>query len=97
MDLFTRFYLQRAKPTEFFVQVWWMDHPSGDEEMIGRFGPFQVNFRPDIVVKDCAFHLRNVRLMGVGLHRIELVREVKQGWRKGDMVAIARTHFTVER
>jgi hypothetical protein len=52
MDLFTRFYLQRAKPTEFFIQIWWMDHPSGDEEKIGIFGPFQVNFKPNIIVKD---------------------------------------------
>src|SRR5713226_5071039 len=45
MDLFTRFYLERAKPCKFYLQVWWLDHPSGMQEMLGQFGPFLVNFR----------------------------------------------------
>src|SRR5688500_15573374 len=36
MDLFTRFYLEQARPCEFFAQVWWIDHPSGTPEMLGQ-------------------------------------------------------------
>jgi|HubBroStandDraft_5_1064220.scaffolds.fasta_scaffold156095_2 hypothetical protein len=97
MDLFTRFYLERAKATEFFVKIWWIDHPSGDPELIGSFGPFRVNFQRDQIVRDYSFHLHNVRLQGVGRHMIELQREVNRKWRRNDLATIARTHFMVER
>ena len=97
MDLFTRFYLEQARPSEFFAQVWWIDHPSGTPEMLGQFGPFPVNFQVGAVFRDVVFHLHMIRLQGVGRHSIELLRERKRAWQAGELVAIARTHFFVER
>lgn len=97
MDLFTRFYLERAKPCEFYLQVWWLDHPSGTELAIGQSGPFPVDFQRQELVRDVVFHLHLIKLQGVGRHRVELLRERKSGWQSGDLVVIAGTNFLVER
>lgn len=97
MDLFTRFYLERAKPVAFTVRVWWNDHPSGISESIGSYGPFPVPFRPRDGVRDVAFRLHGVRLLGVGRYSVELLRERARGWQAGELASIARTDFSVER
>lgn len=97
MDLFTRFYLHRANPCDFFLQVVWLDHPSGTQELLGHYGPFSVNFRRDETVRDVTFNLHLIRLQGVGRHRVELLRESKRGWQAGTLVAMAETYFLVER
>jgi hypothetical protein len=97
MHLFARFYLDQARPTDFSLRVSWLDHPSGAPLVIGEFGPFTVNFRQDETARDVIFHLRMIHLEGVGRHSVELLREWKRGWRAGELVPIARTHFLVER
>lgn len=61
IHVFTRFYLERAKPTDFRVRVLWLDHPSGIPEEIGLFGPYRVPFSRAAVVRDCSFNLHNIR------------------------------------
>ncbi|MBA4065884.1 MAG: hypothetical protein C0501_19625 [Isosphaera sp.] len=97
LDVFTRFYMEQARPTVFRVQVSWVDHPSGVPEVIGDYGPFRVDFDPAETVRDVSFRLPMIRLQGVGRHTVELMRPVKSGWRAGELVPIAHTHFFVER
>ena len=97
MDLFTRFYLEKAKPCEFYLQVWWLDHPRETELEIAHSGPFRVDFQRDESVRDVVFHLHMITLQGVGRHRVELLRERRSGWQTGDLVVIASTNFLVER
>jgi hypothetical protein len=97
MDLFTRFYLDQAKATAFRVQVSWLDHPGESSVVVGDYGPFQVDFWPDESVRDVAFRLPVIPLQGAGRHSIELLREYRSGWRAGELVPIAVTHFLVER
>ena len=67
MQIFARFYLSRARPTEFRVRVWWLDHPSGEPELIGDYGPYLVPFTPDVTARDYSFNLHNIQLQGMGL------------------------------
>jgi hypothetical protein len=97
MQLFTRFFLMRAKPTNFRVRVVWEDHPSGAPEEIGVFGIFSVPFARNDIVHDCSFNLHNIRLLGVGRHTVELLRERVVFWNDDEWVPIARTFFYVER
>lgn len=97
MQLFTRFYLERAKPTTFRVRVSWLDSPDRVTRVIGHFGPFGVPFASDATTRDCSFNLHNVRLQGVGMHRVELVRERRSRWSPGKRVRVATTYFVVER
>jgi hypothetical protein len=97
LQVFTRFYLMRAKPTEFRILVSWIDHPNGVPVAIGDFGPFTVSFARDATVRDCSFNLHNLQLQGVGRHSVELVRERKSGWNAGELVPVATTYFVVER
>jgi hypothetical protein len=97
MDLFTRFYLDQARPAVFRVQVTWLDHPGGAPEVIGDYGPFPVDFRSDESVRDVAFRLPMIQLQGAGRHSVELLRVFTSGWRAGESVSIAVTHFFVER
>lgn len=97
MDLFTRFYLDRAKPADFFVRVWWNDHPGGEAELVGSHGPFHVDFRAGVPVHDAVFRINMMQLQGTGRHTVQLLRERKRGWRAGELVSIAMTHFFVER
>ena len=97
IHVFARFYLWRAKPAEFRVLVSWMNTPSGNPEEIGDFGPFTIPFTRDSTARDFSFNLHNVRLRGVGLHRVELVRERTRGWNAGELVPVATTFFVVER
>ena len=98
LDLFTRFYLTRARPVEYHVRVWWEDTPRPRHELIGQYGPFPVPFRPDELVRDRVFRLQNVQLRGVGRHTVRLVRlRPASVWRRGRWAVIAETHFCVER
>jgi hypothetical protein len=97
IHLFARFYLERAKPTDFRVRVWWQDHPSGIPEEIGLFGPYRLPFARNEDVRDCSFNLHNIRLQGVGIHSVELMRESRVSWREDEWIPIARTYFVVER
>ena len=97
LQVFTRFYLQKAKPTEFQVRVIWLDRPDGTEVQIGLFGLFVVAFARDAVAHDCSFNLHNLLLQGVGRHRVELLRELRTRWGTAEWVVIGRTHFGVER
>lgn len=97
MDVFTRFYLVQAKPTRYVLRVWWIDHPGGRPERIGRVGPFRVDFRPDETVRDVCFHLRSIILRGSGRHRIDLLLPIRRGWETGRLIRLAQTHFRVER
>ena len=94
---FARFYLLRAKPTDFRVRVSWLNAPGGVSRVIGIFGPFAVPFSRDATVRDCSFNLHNIRLQGVGVHRVDLLREGKRGWTVEKCLRVARTYFVVER
>jgi hypothetical protein len=97
-DLFTRFYLRDAAPCEFFVRVWWVDHPRRRKgQMTGEHGPFIVNFRPDVAVLDHVFRIVNVRLPGTGLYELRLIRYRQGGYKGGTAAIYARTHFRVEK
>ena len=97
MQLFTRFYLTHAKPTDFRIRVLWEDHPSGKAADIGTFGTYSVPFARSEVVHDRSFNLHNLRLLGSGTHTIELLRERVIPWDENEWVPIARTYFFVER
>lgn len=97
MQVFTRFYLNGAKPTEFRVRLLWDDHPSGTAEEVGMFGPFAVPFTSAESIHDRSFNLYNIRLLGVGTHTVELLRERVGTWDENEWVPIARTYFYVER
>lgn len=97
LSLFTRFYLDRAKPTNFRARIWWRDHPSGIPEEVGTFGTFQVPFVPTEGVRDRSFNLHNIRLLGVGEHTIELLREKIVENDENEWLPIAWTYFYVER
>lgn len=97
MQLFTRFYLTRARPTDFRVRVSWLNAPGGVSRVIGHFGPFAIPFARDATARDCSFNLHNIRLQGVGIHRVELIRERHNHWSPGKPVRAATTYFVVER
>lgn len=98
LQLFTRFYLNRARPTDFRVRVVWLDRPDDVEVEIGSFGPFTMPFARSATVHDCSFNLHNIPLRGTGRHRVALVRErTKAFWKSAEWVVVARTHFYVER
>jgi len=96
MQLFARFYLTGASPTEFRVRITWLDTPWNVSQVIGSFGPFLVPFAADAKCRDCSFNLHNIRLQGTGEHRVDLLR-VRRGWNAGKLVRVAATYFNVER
>jgi hypothetical protein len=97
MHLFTRFYLTRARPTEFRVRVSWLDVLGRVSHVVGSYGSFIVPFARDATARDWSFNLHNIRLHGTGLHRVELIRERTGGWKAGTPVRVATTYFVVER
>jgi hypothetical protein len=97
MQLYTRFYLTRARPTRFSVRVFWDGHPSGLAEDLGTFGPYLVPFPTAVTVHDCSFTVHNLQLQGVGSHRVELLREQLRTWTADPWIPIYRTYFEVER
>ncbi len=97
MDLFTRFYPMRARPTEYRVRVFWLDHPSGTPQVIGIFWPYRVAFRRTDIARDAVFRLNMIQLRGVGRHSVELLQTVTRGLRAGELLPVATTHFLVER
>jgi hypothetical protein len=97
LQLFTRLYLDRARPTTFRVRLLWEDHPSGKAEEVGMFGPYSVPFGRAETVHDRSFNLHNIRLLGVGAHTVELLRERAATWPEDEWVPVARTYFYVER
>jgi hypothetical protein len=97
LDLFTRFYLQNARPAEFFVSVRWLDSPTRRGRRPARFGPFPVNFQPHESVHDHSFRVINIRLGGVGRYSIRLVREVEPDWQGRRFARLAETQFYVQR
>ena len=97
MSLFTRFYLDTARPTEFFVRVRWLQPTDRVARVVGVFGPFLVPFAPDASACDCSFNLNNIQLQGVGLHRVDLLRVVRLRLEGRKRVRIATTYFVVER
>ncbi len=96
MDLFTRFYLLRAKPVEFFIRVLWLDAPERSRREIGRFGPYAVNFKFDETVHDHVFKIFNMRLLGVGRHTFRLLRKRNRSWQGSRFGKMIETHFCVE-
>lgn len=97
MQLFARFYLTNARPTDFRIRVVWEDHPSGVPELLDDFGPYPEAFTRHPNVHDRSFTLHNLQLHGVGRHTIELLRQRTSGWDAGEWKAIKETHFVVER
>ena len=99
LDLFTRFYLNRANPVEYYLRVWWDDCPRlNRRDLIEQYGPFLVPFRPDELVRDRVFRLQNVQLRGAGRHTVRLIRLLPASvWRIGRWAVVADTHFFVER
>src|SRR5690348_616839 len=70
IDLFTRFYLEDADPTDFFVLVRWTDSPDQQRKRAGRYGPYTVYFRSADLVRDHLFRVENLQLLGVGRYTI---------------------------
>ncbi len=97
LDLFTRFYLQNAQPTEFLVAIRWLDSPTRQGRRAVRFGPFAVHFQPHELVHDHSFRVVNIRLGGVGRYSIRLVREVEPNWQGHRFIWMAETQFYVQR
>ena len=97
LQVFTRFYLDQAKPTEFRVRVWWLDTPSGHPDLLHEFGTYSVPFTRRDTVRDWSFNLHYLRLKGTGLHHVQLVREKRVGWDADGWRSIAETYFFVER
>ncbi|HEV3387025.1 MAG TPA: hypothetical protein VG097_19560 [Gemmata sp.] len=96
MDLFTRFYLLKAKPVEFYIRVLWQDAPERSRRKIARFGPYMVGFKPDKTVHDHVFKIFNIRLQGVGRHTIQLLRRRYGSWERPRLTKLIETHFFVE-
>jgi hypothetical protein len=97
LDLFTRFYLRNADPTEFTIAIRWIDSPTRRARRAARFGPFPVNFQPHESVRDHSFRVVGIRLGGVGRYSIRLVREVEPDWQGRRFVVMAETQFYVQR
>ncbi|MCI0700512.1 MAG: hypothetical protein L0241_05465 [Planctomycetia bacterium] len=97
LDLFSRLYLERAKETEFFVSIRWLDSPTKQGRQAVRFGPFRVNFQRHEVVRDHVFRVINIRLQGVGRYSIRLIREAQPNWRGQRFVVLGETGFYVQR
>lgn len=98
LDVFTRFYLRNAAPVEFYIRVWWLDHPRRRKgQMTGEHGPFRVDFQPGELVHDHVFRLVNLHLPGVGRYALRLVRYTQGGWDAGRPALLAQTHFRVEK
>src|SRR5690349_9309636 len=74
VDLFTRFYLRRARPTQFLIRVIWRDAPTSRQPCARHYGPFAIPFQPADVVHDHAFRLVNVQLDGAGWYDVVLYR-----------------------
>jgi hypothetical protein len=66
VDVFTRFYVQNAKPVEFIIAVKWLDDPIKQAPPLRLYGPFSVPFHRTERIRDHVFRLVNVRLNGVG-------------------------------
>lgn len=97
LQLFARFYIEQARPTEFRIRVVWEDHPSGLPELVGDFGPYSEPFTRHPSVHDRSFTLHNLQLQGVGRYTAELLRLRASGWDAGEWRAIKETYFVVER
>lgn len=96
VDLFTRFYLDQAAPSEFLVRTDWRDAPRTRQPVRRVYGRFVVPFQPTDVVFDHAFRLVNVWLDGPGWYDAALYRRkrTKLGVRWGRLI---ETHWFVER
>lgn len=96
VDLFTRFYLRRAAPTDFLIRIEWRGASESRRPSRQRYGPFAVGFQPGDGVYDHAFRLVNVRLEGPGWYAVVLYRRklTALGPRWGRLV---ETHWFVER
>jgi hypothetical protein len=96
VDLFTRFYLRNAKPTEYLIRVVWRSAPEALRPCRHRYGPFTIPFQSTDVVHDHAFRLVNVRLDGVGWYDAVLYRRRRSSfgrrWQR-----LVETHWLVER
>ena len=90
VDMFARFFNGRGT-WEFEVEVVWVDGPDG-RELVARYGPFSVYFRPGQTVRDFVFVLRNVPVPGEGRYRV-LLRGVKPRRRR----PISTEYFEVVR
>jgi hypothetical protein len=97
IDLFTRFYLDRAGPTDFYVLVRWTDSPDDQRRRVGRYGPYTVAFRPTDVVRDQVFRVQNIQLPGIGRYEILLLRRRSPDWKGRKYGILKQTHFLVER
>jgi hypothetical protein len=97
IDLFTRFYLHRAKPVEFKVRVLWLDAPAGVQNRARSYGPFPVPFQRTDQVIDHSFRLVNVRIEGAGRYEVLLLRRHNSNFEAGVWIRCAETHFFVER
>ena len=96
VDLFTRFYLSGAKPTEFLIRVVWRSAPDSRQPCYRHYGPFIVAFLPTEVVRDHAFRLVNIRLDGVGWYDVILYRRRNDRVRGRVWRKLVETHWYVE-
>ena len=96
IDLFTRFYLTRARPAEFMIRVYRMNSAGQAVEKMDEFGPFAVDFHRSEIVRDRSFRITNVRLTGTGNYAIRILCQRRSGWRAGKWAILRETHFRVE-
>lgn len=96
VDLFARFYLDAAKPTEFLIRVIWRSAPVARQPCQRTYGPFVIPFQVTDVVHDHAFRLVNVQLDGTGWYDVVLYRRRRtvrgRRWQR-----LVETHWYVER
>jgi hypothetical protein len=96
IDLFTRFYLNHAGPTTFFVLVRWTDSPEDKRRRVGKYGPYTVGFRPTDLVRDHVFRIQNIQLPGVGRYAVLLVSRRPPDWKGRKYGKLTETHFLAE-
>ncbi len=92
-DLFVRFVARKAGPTRVAIRVWW--RAQGRRQLLHDFRPGRrLPFPADAtVVSDQPLRLPNVRLVGPGLHAIEVwCRPDRRRWHR-----IAVEYFRIER
>jgi hypothetical protein len=97
IDLFTRFYLEQAGPTTFFVLVRWTDSPDEQRKRVGRYGPYAASFQPTDIVRDLVFRVENIQLPGVGRYALLLICRRPPDWKGRKLRKLTETHFCVER
>jgi hypothetical protein len=95
LDLYLRFFVDRAGESDFYVRVWWSSFDHSRKKLCYVMGPKSLQFNDRDAMQDHSIRLSNMQLPLPGLYSFLLCRQVRNPLPSKRWLVMGRDYLTI--